>query len=261
VGWTTVKKIDINCDMGESYGNWKIGNDEAVMKYITSANIATGWHAGDPVVMRKTVNRAKQYGVGVGAHPGFPDLMGFGRRAMKLNPEETRCYMMYQLGALKAFTDAAKTELWHVKLHGAWGDALSGDEKASRALIQGIMDINPKMAILHPPVEYYTYMRIAEEMGLPVVGELYVDLNFDQRGRIIVQRIKKPVEPHDMVAKILKFLDTGKVQTVEGKELELDAKSVCIHGDNPRAPEILKVIREELKKQNVEVVHLSAFIK
>jgi UPF0271 protein len=258
-----MKKIDINSDIGESFGNYKLQDDEAVIKYITTANVACGFHAGDPIVMRNTVNLVKKYGVAIGAHPGLPDLMGFGRRRMMISVDDAKCYTIYQVGALKAFVEAAKMKLNHVKPHGAFYTVTKFDDNLARAVLEGILDIDPKLLFYMPgPLPIFKYPKIAEEMGIKVIGEFYADLPYNSDGTINIQRLKQAEDPMKVAQKVIKFMDTGKVTAVDGKEFEFtgDVKSICVHGDTPNVVEVLQTLRRELKKANIEVVPVRQLI-
>lgn len=240
--------------MGESYGNWRLGNDEEMMKGITSANIACGYHAGDPLVMRKNVRLAKANGVGVGSHVGLPDIMGFGRREMKISTDEAKEYTIYQTGALKAFLDAEKIKLQHVKPHGALYSILLKSEEISSAVSEAILEIDPKLYWYMPTPNLSE--KVAKEYGIRVVGEMYVDMDYKPDGSLMIRRdqFAHEADPQEAVRKIIRFLDEGKVKTVDGTDIILDAKSVCVHGDTKNAVDELRVIRQELKKANIEVV-------
>jgi len=255
-----VKKIDINCDMGESYGNWRTGNDEEVMKYLTTAQIACGWHAGDANIMESRVEMAKKNSVAVGSHVGLPDLQGFGRREMKISPREAKIFTIYQTGALKAFLDRAGIQLQNVKPHGAFYQALLKSEELSRALAEAILEMNPKL-YWYMPVPNLS-MKVAREMGVKPVGELYVDMDYAPDGSLLVRREQflYTADPKEVAQKIIKFVDEGKVKAVDGTDSELDANSVCVHGDTKTAVQELQTIREELKKANVEVVPITQIL-
>lgn len=251
-----VRKIDINCDMGESYGNFKVGNDIEVMPLITSANVACGFHGGDPLTMTRTVQLARENNVGVGSHPSLPDLMGFGRREIKIAPEEARAYTIYQSGALRAFLEARGMKLQHVKPHGAFYTVLMKNENLTRAVAEAILDMDKNL---------YWYMPVpnnsaewAASMGVKVVGEMYVDMDYAPDGSLMIRREQSSFEadPKQTAQKIIMFLDSAKVKTVEGKELRIDATSICVHGDSKNAPTSLRTIREELKRNGVEVTSI-----
>lgn len=237
-------RVDLNADMGESFGMYKLGQDEEFMPYITSANIACGFHAGDYTVMKQTVQFAKEAGVQVGAHPGLPDLQGFGRREMKLTPEEVYDIVMYQTGALKAFTEAAGLRLHHVKPHGSlYGMAHRMDEVA-RAICQAVKDIDP---------EIYLYIMkkgviasIAGEMGVKTVYELYSDLGYDADGNLVITRAHDAHEPDDVASRVRKMVVDNKVTALDGSKIDIEGESVCVHCDTPGAFDIVKAVRDAL---------------
>ena len=237
-------RVDLNADMGESFGMYKLGQDEEFMPYITSANIACGFHAGDYTVMKQTVQFAKEAGVQVGAHPGLPDLQGFGRREMKLTPEEVYDIVMYQTGALKAFTEAAGLRLHHVKPHGSlYGMAHRMDEVA-RAICQAVKDIDP---------EIYLYIMkkgviasIAGEMGVKTVYELYSDLGYDADGNLVITRAHDAHEPDDVASRVRKMVVDNKVTALDGSKIDIKGESVCVHCDTPGAFDIVKAVRDAL---------------
>ena len=245
-------KIDINLDMGESFGMYKMGNDEAYMPYITSANVACGFHAGDPTVMKNTVALAKKYGVQVGAHPGLPDLQGFGRREMNLAMEEIYADLVYQIGALKAFVEAAGLKLHHVKPHGTLYGMAARREEVSRAICEAIRDMDPGLYL-------YTMKKgitgdVAKEMGLQVIYELYADLDYDSEGSLVITRHHDVHKPEAVAAKVIKMVRDGKVKTTEGTEISIEGSSVSIHSDSPGAVDILKAVRNELEKNGYQII-------
>jgi 5-oxoprolinase (ATP-hydrolysing) subunit A len=251
-----LKKIDINCDMGESFGNFKVGNDDEVMPLITSANIGCGFHGGDPVTIGRTVALAKQNGVGVGSHPALPDLMGFGRREMKITGEEARAYMLYQTGALKGFLESKGMKLQHVKPHGAFYTVLMKNEDLARAVSEAILDLD-KGLYWYMPVPNKS-REVAESMGVKVVGELYVDMDYAPDGSLAVRReqFSHQADPKATAQKVVRFMDSGLVTTTAGTDLEISARSVCVHGDTRNAAENLRAIRSELKAQGIEVTSI-----
>lgn len=242
--------------MGESFGNFKVGNDDEVMPLITSANVACGFHGGDPVTMARTVELARRFGVGVGSHPGLPDLMGFGRREMKITPEEARAYVLYQTGALHGLLVSRGMKLQHIKPHGAFYRVLMKDEELSRKVAEAILELDKNL---------YWYMPVpnksaawATSMGVKVVGEMYVDMDYASDGSLAVRReqFSHEADPKQTASRLIRFLDSGKVQTTDGGELEIVADSVCVHGDTKNAPLTLRVIRDELKNQNIDVTSI-----
>ena len=247
-------EIDLHCDMGESFGIYNLGNDEEMMRYVTSISVGCGFHAGDPHVMRKTVDLAKQYGVAVGAHPGYPDLMGFGRRKMEVTPEEAKDFILYQVGALTAFCQAAGLELQHVKPHGEFYQMPWKDEALARGILEAIREIKPEpiFLALYNTIPY----EMAQSMGMRVAGELYGDLDYYPDGTTFIKKVHGEIDPEATVEKVLKMVLEEKVIASDGKEIEVKGKSVCLHGDNPRAPEIAQTLREELEKRGVKIVSL-----
>ena len=247
-------EIDLHCDMGESFGIYKIGNDEEMMRHVTSISVGCGFHAGDPHVMRRTVNLAKQYGVAVGAHPGYPDLMGFGRRKMEITPEEAKDYILYQVGALKAFCDAAGLELQHVKPHGEFYQMPWRDEALARGILEAIREIKPEpiFLALYNTLPY----EMAQSMGIRVAGELYADLDYYPDGTTFIKKVHGEIDAKATVEKVLKMVLEGRVVASDGKEIEVRGKSVCLHGDNPQALEITQTLRDELGKRGVKIVPL-----
>ena len=255
-------KIDLNCDMGESFGVYKLGLDEEVIKYITSANIACGWHAGDPMVMDKTIRIALENGVGIGAHPGYPDLLGFGRRNMDCLPDEIRNYMIYQIGALKGFCDAHEATLRHVKPHGNLYLTAVEDETVARAVAEAIVSVDPDLmyvALAGAKGELMT--RIGGEVGLKVVYEAFPDRAYTPEGTLVSHRQAGAVikNPERVAERALKMAKEGKVIASDGTEIPLDVQTLCVHGDTPGAIDLVKKIRELLESEGIEVNPMSVF--
>jgi UPF0271 protein len=245
---------DLNADMGESFGRWTLGNDEALMPHLSSANIGCGYHAGDPHVMRATVELAKRHGVGIGAHVAFPDLMGWGRRRMSASPEEIRDYVVYQAGALDAFAHGAGTRLQHVKPHGALYVMASADETYARAICEAVAEVNSEMILLltGEPVR-----AAARRVGIRFVPEGYVDLDYAADGSLILEKVKRLRDPQETAARAVRLIRDAKVRTAAGTDLDLQVQSICVHGDAPNAPEIAHAIRQSLRDAEVEVVPLA----
>jgi UPF0271 protein len=248
-------EVDLNCDMGESFGIYKIGNDEEMMKHVTSISVGCGFHAGDPHVMRKTVDLAKRYGVAVGAHPGYPDPIGFGRRKMGITPEEAKDYILYQVGALKAFCDAAGLELQHVKPHGEFYQMLWRDEALAGGVLEAVKELKPEpiFLALYNTIPY----KKALSMGIRVAGELYADLDYFADGTTGIKKVHGEIDPRDTVQKVVKMVMEGKVLASDGKEIEVKGRSVCFHGDNPQSPEIARTVKKELEERGVKIVPLN----
>jgi UPF0271 protein len=252
--------IDLNSDMGESYGNFVVGNDAEVMRYITSANCGCGFHGGDPLTMLRTVELARQYGVHVGAHPGLPDLLGFGRRKMQLTREETRAYLMYQTGALRAFVEAAGMRLNHVKPHGAFYVMCSHEEHTAAGVVDALLAMDQDLFLYWPAPLSAPLPRLAREAGITVIGELYVDLDYTSDGWLTIQRVKERRSPQQAAERVVRFLETGRVPTAEGGEIELEAQSICVHGDGPNAVELLQTLHRTLGEAGVTVAPARTFV-
>ncbi|WP_297499566.1 5-oxoprolinase subunit PxpA [Thermococcus sp.] len=254
-------KVDLNSDLGESFGRYKLGLDEEVMKYISSANVATGWHAGDPIVMRKTVRLAKENGVAVGAHPGYPDLLGFGRRYMKLSRDEARNYILYQIGALYAFSKAEGLELQHVKPHGALYNALVKEEELARAVIDGMVDFDKKLIFVALSGSRPT--EIAEEMGVKVAHEVFADRAYNPDGTLVSRSKPGAVihEAKEIVERVVSMVKDGGIRAINGEWVELKVDTICVHGDNPKAVEITSMVRKALEEEGVKVVPMREIVR
>ena len=247
-------KVDLNSDLGESFGRYKLGMDEEVMRYITSANVACGWHAGDPLVMRKTVKLAKENGVEVGAHPGYPDLMGFGRRYMNITREEARNYILYQIGSLYAFVKAEGLKLQHVKPHGALYNALVKDKELLRGVLEGIADFDKRLILVG--LSNSKVLDIAQEMGLKVAHEVFADRTYNPDGTLVSRKLPGAVI-HDkelIVERVISMVKDGGVEAINGEWIELKADTICVHGDNQKALEITAYIRKRLEEEGVKIV-------
>jgi UPF0271 protein len=247
------ERVDLNADMGESYGRWTLGDDEALMPSLTSANIACGFHGGDPHVMRRTVALALEHGVGVGAHVAFPDLIGFGRRRLSATPEEIRDYVVYQAGAVRAFVEAAGGRLQHVKPHGALYTTIVDDPEIAQAAAEAVATVGPDVILLMPPA----VAQAAGEAGVPFVSEGYVDLDYDGAGKLVLERVKQLRDPADMGEKAVRLVREGRVRTIDGDDLELVVESICVHGDAPNAPAIARAIRRALEEAGIELAPLT----
>ena len=255
----TAKKIDINCDMGESYGAWTVGDDEALMSHVTSASIACGWHAGDPSVMRRTVMLAKAHGVRIGAHPGYPDLLGFGRRSMQLSSGEARDYLLYQIGALGAFAQAAGLRLQHVKPHGALYNDAAKDRSLSQEVAEAVAEADPALILVGPPES--ELMRAGQEAGLKVAREGFGDRAYNEdRSLVSRQRPGALLIDPDAVADQVSMMLEGKVRAITGKTIAIAVDTICLHGDTPGAPAIARRLRERMAVAGVVVVPLGELI-
>ena len=249
-----VSKIDFNCDMGESFGMYKMGFDEEGIKHISSANIACGFHAGDPMWMRKTVDLAEHHGVGVVAHPSYPDLNGFGRRNMNATPEEVRNDVVYQAGALKAFT--SNRNLQHVKPHGAMYNQAVDDADLGKSICEAVLEVDSNIILL--ALAGSTWIDVAKGMGMRVAREVFADRAVNSDGTL-VPRSKEGSVIHDtneVVERSLRMVTEGKILSVEGDIVEVEADSICLHGDTPGAVDMAKTLKREFLAAGVEVKQL-----
>jgi 5-oxoprolinase (ATP-hydrolysing) subunit A len=239
--------LDINCDCGESYGRWSLGADEQLIPRITTASVACGWHAGDPATMRDTVALAVEHDVAVGAHPGLPDLLGFGRRAMQIAPADLRAAIVYQAGALKAFLRPYGRTLSHVKPHGALYPMLNADEQLAEAAVDAFFDVMEQPVIYWPAgSEDRALLRVCAARGVRVVGEYYPDSRYGADGETVVEHARAPADLEAVEAAFRRFVEHGEVETIDGATLELEAESVCVHGDGPSAVAIVDRVRAVL---------------
>lgn len=252
-------KVDLNCDMGESFGLYTQGNDEEMMKYISSANIAAGFHAGDPHVMRQTIQLAKEYDVSVGVHPGFPDLIGFGRRDMNCTPQEVKDYVIYQMGALREFAKLYDVKIEHCKPHGALFMKANEDREIARSILEAMQEVDPNMIVFaFNNSEMY---HQAVEMGVPVAKEAYSDREHTEDGSIILTRKGSAIQDYEAMAdRVVRMIKEKKVITYDGKDADIEAETICIHGDTPGAPKLAKAIVEALKKNEIEIVPVRQII-
>ncbi|MGI5959523.1 MAG: LamB/YcsF family protein [Massiliimalia sp.] len=253
-------KIDLNCDLGESFGNYTIGMDEEVIPFISSANIACGWHASDPVIMGKTVKKAKEFGVAVGAHPGFLDLMGFGRRNMTITPQEAREYVTYQVGALYAFCRREGIPLQHVKPHGALYNMAAKDRELALAICQGLRDFDPNVILL--ALSGSQMVTAAKEVGIPVAQEVFADRAYEDDGSLVARSKPGAVihDPDVAIARVIRMVTEGKVTSIHGNDIDLKPDSVCVHGDNREALAFVQKIRQTLEQNDIQICPLSEIV-
>jgi UPF0271 protein len=245
-------QIDFNCDMGESFGPYKIGADEELMRYISSANVAGGFHGGDPHVMRNTVALAREHGVAVGIHNGYRDLEGFGRRDMDVSPDEIHDELIYQLGALREFARLYDVEVQHVKPHASLYMRAARDEEISRAIIEAIQKTDPDLFI-YCMRSSATY-EVAKRMDHPVATEFFADRDYDDEGQIVfVRNVGDELDPEEVGDRVVRGVTEGKVTTVNGKDIDIPSESICIHSDTPGAVELADAIFRKLKENDIEV--------
>lgn len=253
-------KVDLNSDLGESFGAYKIGMDADILQYVTSANVACGFHAGDPIVMEETVRLAKKASAAVGAHPGYPDLQGFGRRNMICTPKEVKAYVNYQLGALLAFTRAAEIPLQHCKPHGALYNMAAKDKALAAAIAEAVADVDAGIILLGLAGSAMT--EAGKEAGLRVAGEVFADRAYQADGSLVPRSMPGAVihDTEEALSRTVRMVKEGIVTAVTGETVPLTADSICVHGDNPSALAFVKAIRERLETEGVSVVPLSVIV-
>lgn len=249
--------IDLNSDIGESFGKYIIGNDEKILDYVTSVNIACGFHAGDPIVMEKTVKQAIEKGVSIGAHPGYPDLIGFGRRQMTMTDEELRAYIIYQVGALKTFVELYGGKLQHVKPHGAMYNSAAKDYHLSSVIAQAIYDVDKELIMMG--LTNSCMIDAAKDIGLDYASEVFADRAFNDDGSLVSrEKAGAMIEDVDECAsRVLRMVKSGEVVSINGKIIPVQAHSICVHGDTLKAVEFVKAIRDSLKNKGIEFDSLS----
>ena len=245
--------IDLNCDLGESFGAYTIGMDAEILPYVTSANIACGFHAGDPSVMQKSVLLCKKYGVQVGAHPGLPDLQGFGRRRMAIFPAEAEADVMYQIGALKAFCDAAGVPLHHVKPHGALYNMAARDPVLAAAICRAVQAAAPGAVLL--ALSGSEMVKAAQAIGLPVANEVFADRGYRPDGSLVPRGTPGAMieDEDEAIARVIRMVTEGKVTANDGTDIAIQADSVCVHGDGPKALAFVEKIGAALQAAGVEL--------
>ena len=256
-------KIDLNSDVGESFGNYKIGLDEQVIPLISSANIACGFHAGDPTVMRHTIALARESGVAIGAHPGLPDLLGFGRRAMDVTLTEIKDYVTYQIGAIAAFARAANSSLQHVKPHGALYNMAVARPEIFETVAQAMAAIDPNLILFvlggsdRGPLK-----AIGERTGIRIAFEFFADRAYNPDGTLVSRREPGAIiHDQDLAAqRVLRMATEELVECIDGSQLQLSGETVCVHGDNPTALRLVQKIRQTLEDAGVEVCAPENFI-
>lgn len=255
-----VKVVDINCDMGEAYGHWRLSDadDAKLMELISSANIAAGFHAGDPNLMDATVRLAAQCGVGIGAHPGYRDLQGFGRRRIEGASEEIVNDVVYQIGALREFTRRYGAHLQHVKPHGALYMELAGNEALSRSFIKLMRTVAPTAFVFCMDISE-TY-RVAVEAGQPVIREFYADRDYDRSGSIVFTRHGAKLDPQTVAEKVVRACQTGKVRTINGDDIDIEFESICFHSDTPGSLEIASAMRAALISNGIRIAPVSEIV-
>lgn len=246
-------QVDINCDLGESFGQYTIGSDEQILEYVTSANIACGFHAGDPTVMRKTVRMALDKGVQIGAHPGLQDLVGFGRRPIAISAEEAYDLVVYQIGALSAFLKAEGGTMQHVKPHGALYNMAAKNTELSESIAKAVYHVDPSLVLYG--LSGSELALAGERMGLQVAHEVFSDRTYQTDGTLTSRREPNALIEDDELAvqQVVRMVREGKVHTVQGEDISLKADTVCIHGDGIHALQFAKTITSKLKEASIRL--------
>lgn len=246
-------KIDLNCDLGESFGAYKLGNDELILDYVTSANIACGFHAGDPSTMRKTVELALRKDVKIGAHPGFQDLIGFGRRNMMISPQEAFDLVVYQIGALHGFTNALGGKLEHVKPHGALYNMAAKDALLSEAIAEAVYKINPELVLYG--LSGSKLIQAGKKLGLKTANEVFSDRTYQSDGSLTSRLLPNALITDDAkaVAQVMTMIKNGTVRTEQQTDLNILANTVCIHGDGEHALKFAKFINQTLTENQIKI--------
>ncbi len=245
--------IDLNSDLGESFGTYKIGNDAEILSIVTSANIACGFHAGDPIVMQKTVKDALARGCAIGAHPGTPDLVGFGRRKLEISPDEAYTMIIYQVGALSAFIKAAKGEMQHVKPHGALYNMAAKDASLAEAIAAAVYDIDPKLILYG--LAGSELIKAGEAKGLKTASEVFADRSYQKDGSLTPRKLPGAVitDEEKSLQQVLGMVKEGMVKTLDGKIIPVKADTICVHGDGIKALAFSRKIKTALEESGIFV--------
>ncbi|RIA47651.1 LamB/YcsF family protein [Dichotomicrobium thermohalophilum] len=251
-----VQKINLNADIGEGHGAYDIGDDAALLKIIKSANVACGFHAGDPKTMHRLVTESRQLGVSVGAHPGFNDLWGFGRRRIHMEPKDLEYMVAYQIGALKAMACYAGVPVTHVKPHGALNNMAAEDEDLAMAIGRAIKTVDPDL--IYVALAGSEMQRAAERLGLPLAREGFADRLYDDNANLASRMLPNTVikDPAQASAQVVRMVTEGEVVSMSGKTVKVEVDTICVHGDEPTAVHVAGKVREGLEAAGVEIVPL-----
>lgn len=252
--------VDLNSDIGEGFGAYKMGLDDEIMDNVTSVNIACGWHAGDPVIMENTIKIAKQKNVNIGAHPSYPDLMGFGRRNLNITEAEARVYMLYQLGALSGISKACGKKIQHIKLHGAFYNTASNDKKLANSILKAVEDYDPNIILMALSGSYIA--TEGKRRGLKIAQEVFADRGYNDDLSLVNRALKGAfIEDEDeAVSRVIKMIKQNSLTCANGKEVQIQADSICVHGDNEKAILFTQKIKNALTQSGIKVQALDKFI-
>lgn len=247
-------KVDLNSDLGESFGAYKIGSDEEILKYVTSVNIACGFHAGDPSVMKKTVKTALSNNVSIGAHPGLPDLIGFGRRNMSITPTEAYDMVVYQIGALYGFIKAEGVTMQHVKPHGSLYNMAAKDENLAKAIAQAVYDINPKLILFG--LAGSESIKQGNLIGLQTVSEVFADRTYQSDGSLTPRNQSDAMvtDEKESIERVVRMIKDKKVRCQQGHDIDIKAETICIHGDGIKALNFAAEIKSFLTNSGIEII-------
>lgn len=253
-------RVDLNSDLGESFGRYTLGSDGKIIPLISSANVACGFHASDPLVMDKTVAMAAEAGIRVGAHPGFPDLMGFGRRNMNITPEEAKAYTLYQLGALDAFCRSHGVKMQHVKPHGAFYNMAAKDYWLSKAICEAVREFDDSLIVL--ALSGGETAKAAAGLGLRVALEVFADRAYEEDGSLVDRRKEGAMitDENEAIARVVRMVREQKVRAITGKDIPIRADSICVHGDGAKALAFVEKIRVTLAAEDISILPLDKIV-
>lgn len=245
--------VDLNCDLGESFGRYTLGLDDQVIPLVSSVNVACGMHAGDPVVMNRTVKAAAAAGIAIGAHPGYPDLQGFGRRNMALSPDEAYSFVLYQISALQGFCIANGTRLHHVKPHGQLYNTAAKDRALADAIAAAVHDFDPNLVLV--ALAGGKLVEAGRDAGLTVAEEFFADRNYNDDGSLVSRALPNAVlaDEEFAVSRVVTAITTGRIGSVNGASIEVHPDTICTHGDNEHALEFIRGLRKALAEANIEI--------
>lgn len=250
---TALRSVDLNSDLGEGFGPWTMGDDAAILRVVSSANVACGMHAGDPHIMARTFAEAKELGVAVGAHPGYPDLWGFGRREMAFSMAEIEQFVAYQVGAAMGVSTYAGHPITYVKPHGALANLSQVDANVAGAIVRAMAAVNRNLVLLTYPDGHAT--RIAKEMGLRTCAEIFADRAYTPDGRLVSRKLPGAVlhDAEEVAARVLRMVMAGAVETIDGGMLPMEIGSICVHGDSPGAIHMAAAVRQRLTEAGISI--------
>ena len=251
-------RIDLNSDVGESFGAWTMGDDQRLIPLVTSVNVACGFHAGDPLTIQRTVATAVAHGVAVGAHPGFPDLAGFGRRDLDMAPDELEAALVYQIGAVATFARVAGSDLRHVKPHGALYNRAARDPGLAATIVRAVRAVSPELVLVG--LAGSELITAGREAGLPVAAEAFADRAYEPDGTLRSRRLADAImpTPEAAAAQALRIAREGVVETSAGGSIPVQADTLCIHGDTPGAVDVARAVREALERGGIRVIAVAS---